>query len=1019
MAGIKTPIRIMNKSDRKFAIAAMLCGIATALVSCYYEAGEIETTEQEVVFSAATQYENLPETRTIYSGQYFDISGNHRERIDWVAGTDKIKILNGNTGDVAIYTVGTPSASNERSVADVTADASRLTWSTDGNPNTFYAVYPSTASVVAASHTFSGTIVADQSAQTESHTGVTLPGSTTGGTYTNPVMSEQAFMVAKVQASSGSNVTLPFYPAMTAFEFNVVIANDGGTDATITSFDMSSTHDALTGSWSWDGSTFTCPARSAGNNDKITVNFTGGRTISASNPLKFTVFALPQNLTEVKLTFHLTSGDKTLSLKTGGVWDTFQACKKYRITTPGLPTDGEWIYIIEEIDDIVTYGHEAVDLGFNVTSYRVRETNGVRDYSTVQAVSWKAQYWDGSAWQDWTSIQNEFTINSSQYTGVGVNSTSAYESRSAHLIANTHTTPVQQSSRDILRNRTAVSNYDLSTHDIFGNSNTQTTANCYVVTAPGTYKFPCVYGNAITNGTTNYESFAPGRSGSSISSIYTTYVSTYFDQNGGTPLYQYPDVNYTPALRNAINTEIQNPYVIEDINSNSGYGVSGQNVAIVWQDEQMLTASDLSLITENGHQYIQFNLSSANIQPGNIVIALRGAAGGSFTDTKTILWSWHIWVTERDLTPIDGYMSANLGWNKKEEGYDKYTDRTIPVRLIQIAPNDDLSAAIDNEEFTMTQIGDSGNIGENVGWNPYYQWGRKDPMIPGIYDASASNIVGEPCKDKTIYPGPDYTGMNSYVTLVTTKFNLQAEADYGTAIRNPHVPYIADNSGDITYNAGLDGSTSWIAGYIPSWLYLQAPNAGGTGAGFAWHRSKTAIPYNLWNSYCFSSNDWTGANKYKTVYDPCPPGFTVPSRDFSTALGTGSDAPDHSGKNFTLSNGSVLFMPYTGARIFYNLHPSGNNQPVTPGLYLRHVAGAANEFGMYWTDCPTNIVGSHPGLANWGSYSDFMYSKMFLFVPTNNVVQNYTKGTAGSIRPVVDPKYTQPTISNISNGGEL
>lgn len=44
---------------------------------------------------------------------------------------------------------------------------------------------------------------------------------------------------------------------------------------------------------------------------------------------------------------------------------------------------------------------------------------------------------------------------------------------------------------------------DLSMQDIYGNTTSQNTANCYVVKEAGTYKFPCVYGNAIKNGATN------------------------------------------------------------------------------------------------------------------------------------------------------------------------------------------------------------------------------------------------------------------------------------------------------------------------------------------------------------------------------------------------------------------------------------------------------------------------------------------------------------------------------------
>ena len=420
--------------------------------------------------------------------------------------------------------------------------------------------------------------------------------------------------------------------------------------------------------------------------------------------------------------------------------------------------------------------------------------------------------------------------------------------------------------------------------------------------------------------------------------------------------------------------------------------------------------SDFNLITVNGHKYIEFTISDSNIKPGNIVVALRGAAGGSYTDTKTILWSWQLWITDRDLTPVNDIMSANLGWNKVYNGSQKYTDRTLPIRLIQIAPSDDPNGAIDNEPFTVTQIGDSENLGENVGTNPYYQWGRKDPLMPGIY--GGSNIVGEPCSDKTIYPGSDYSGINSDATLISTLPSNQITADYGTAIRNPHKVYVA-----VTGAYG-EGSTSWIAGYIPTWVALTG-DGGKAGGAFQYHRKQTAIPYNLWNAACYGysnpGTNWSSATKYKTVYDPCPPGFTVPHRGLENLLGNGTDAPDHSGKNFTTSTGVVQFFPYSGARIFYNttgVIPGTTTIPSQAGLYLRHVAGSSNTYGLYWTDSPMQFYRranpfpeAQPYCFELANYWDHVHSVMFLFTPGSDDTQHYTKGTAASIRPMVDPRY--------------
>ena len=49
---------------------------------------------------------------------------------------------------------------------------------------------------------------------------------------------------------------------------------------------------------------------------------------------------------------------------------------------------------------------------------------------------------------------------------------------------------------------------DLSYRNIFGETEKlQETANCYVISEPGDYCIPLVYGCSIKNGKTNYESF--------------------------------------------------------------------------------------------------------------------------------------------------------------------------------------------------------------------------------------------------------------------------------------------------------------------------------------------------------------------------------------------------------------------------------------------------------------------------------------------------------------------------------
>ena len=97
---------------------------------------------------------------------------------------------------------------------------------------------------------------------------------------------------------------------------------------------------------------------------------------------------------------------------------------------------------------------------------------------------------------------------------------------------------------------------------------------------------------------------------------------------------------------------------MEDLNDNSSIPgtVTGLSAAVIWQDEEIIpsTSTQPSLITVDGHQYIEFTISATDIKPGNIVIALRGSIG--VLAANSIHWSWQIWVTEKDLHASGGWM---------------------------------------------------------------------------------------------------------------------------------------------------------------------------------------------------------------------------------------------------------------------------------------------------------------------------------------------------------------------------
>lgn len=251
--------------------------------------------------------------------------------------------------------------------------------------------------------------------------------------------------------------------------------------------------------------------------------------------------------------------------------------------------------------------------------------------------------------------------------------------------------------RERNENGTANAPIDLSMVDKDEKMNT---ANCYVINAPGYYKFPLVYGNAIKDGATNSSSY--------------TYSNSSTNYN-----YQeiYPALsNFTDYQGKAIN----NPKI-----------TGAKDAILVWQDAYNLI-SDVKL--ESGgsdYDYVSFKVNKEQLQQGNAVLAIRDEQG-------RIMWSWHIWITEHwtennslaigtgdvDVDAYDDGYNAftvapySLGWCDPKNVW--YFQRTGTMTFVQAESQNSKTLDVKQREKKIEYW-----IGNNV----YYQFGRKDPMV--------------------------------------------------------------------------------------------------------------------------------------------------------------------------------------------------------------------------------------------------------------------------------------------------
>ena len=334
-------------------------------------------------------------------------------------------------------------------------------------------------------------------------------------------------------------------------------------------------------------------------------------------------------------------------------------------------------------------------------------------------------------------------------------------------------------------------------------------ANCYVVNAPGWYKIPLYYGNSLNN-----------RNG---------YGTATFQNHAGTP--------------------------IDDDNRNFSSSVSSGK--LLWQDEYALITPSSIGKTSDG-QYLKFYVSPDAIAQGNAVIA-------ALNSNDRILWSWHIWVTNMDLTKRVNVLSGkerntNYPFMKKPVGFCEASTLSYPQRdfivTIKQGTSCKLAAARISQQSAKTQ-----SVAQNC---TFYQWGRKDPF-PGASSKDNTVSVQKPCYKAD---GSDfvYEKKGSNITSGEGKQSMAG------SILNPTTFYYSNtssgNGGDANYD---DEKNDWCTKtYYDNWSKL-------TGTGF-----DDNVPT-------------------KTVYDPCPIGFKMPGSLAFTRFTTDGQNQTNS-TNFNVSN---------------------------------------------------------------------------------------------------------------------
>ena len=521
----------------------------------------------------------------------------------------------------------------------------------------------------------------------------------------------------------------------------------------------------------------------------------GEQPITDENP-ETTFMMIPQHLEGATVEVELTTNDgqhKEVEGKlASGNLTEWKAGKiyTYKISTESI----NWTYVFEVTPEIKLPLGKTSDV-YKVKSYRYRTQNE----SVKEAVPWEVT---GVTATDKPIASAEKPLGNPEsyaptFTWEGNGTSDGQEQYYDIGVAKTvmHTTcSADETLKKTPTKGSPESPCDLSTEGGGG----MTTANCYVVNAAGTYKLPLVYGNAIVNGSTNSQAYND---------------SHFVDYN---------------------NKHINGPWI-----KDSG---TPKDATLVWSDGFYMF-TDVHLEGD----YLVFTINKEYMQQANAIVAVRDANG-------TIMWSWHIWVTERDINQthkVDDWsngatydmMSSNLGWVDGKQVY--YDLRELKFTFTQNKTNDVKTMTVTQEGATF-DYKDAGST--------YYQWGRKDPIVALM--------------------NRDKTGVDDY--------------------RRLDVP-----TNDYLYKTNDDGLVTCAEGIKhPNVYYVKSTHA------TAWLTDAAYSP-KLWNIDGTEGNKWVESSK-KTVYDPSPKGFKVPvPRAFSVFV-NGCDVSGNVGGSL---NGNFLPAP--------------------------------------------------------------------------------------------------------------
>lgn len=522
----------------------------------------------------------------------------------------------------------------------------------------------------------------------------------------------------------------------------------------------------------------------------------------------YTFYMIPQDLdgkVEAEIIF---TDNSRIKVPLKGSWKE-GTTRTYKLSEK----NSTWTYTINAIDPAAV-AYNGTQATYGIESYR--QVNG-----TKQPVAWKVVGYSVDNGNTWSTTKPSWLKSLSKEQGDG----GATAEQGTATLGTDIVDLVAERNKELQNAAplgTAAAPYNLSNET--GAAAVQNTANSYLISAPGHYMIPLVYGNAIKNGQTNSSAYQKGSNANNT-------LRNFVDQDGNA---------------------ITDPW-IEKTNNRACQKIEA--ASIVWSDEKDLVklgANNGIYRDANGNAYIKFEVTKENIKSGNAVVAVKGIYQikrivvernhrGQIIRTYEVLenvnrnlWSWHLWfapknaldkitVTNKQGNKYD-FTNEALGWKPTAwKGTPYSTPRTVKVKVEQTLGNNGV------KQYAVITITQKPATTTRTGYTTLYQWGRKD-AFPGTTATLAVNTIN---------------------------WNAGSEMYMQTILQNPQNYYTAGYKGNV-----LDAGTGFAKYY--TFYNLWSMN----------------------NTSAYAENQANSQTVVKTIYDPSPVGFSVPANDAFTGFTT-------------------------------------------------------------------------------------------------------------------------------------